>query len=672
MGREIQSQSWAGAEAKVIVGGKIYDDVGRLSQVPKPFPKSNSSRDFITTTDLMDGSQNYYPEALDYAYSAIQYYDDPLGRVKATGAEGKKFALDESSPLGNANGHPSKSWFFGVTGTKSPEPYFTDEGFIKPAYLNTTGLETTLPNVLIGVYTGISHYLTVTMDPDGRYTQQIKDIFGNLLRTISGPDKNGDYAIANYDYDITGKILTEDPPGAFIGNTTYQYNTLGQLVSKYTPDANTVIYEYDDAGRLLTFKDANHSADNNKLIYYYDDLGRNYLIIENKDENGYFRTRFIYDDPSLVIPYLTNSNIPASIITDGNLTNTRGRLVATISYDEDVIDEEEESAREKVIDLYSYDEEGRVAKKYKSIRTLPLQTFKYEYDLQGKISADIILNGAIEVSRSDYWYNQYGQLKQIDKNGKAFVTYTYDAMHKLTNKFFIKQDGTDNVGQISYQYNIRDWTKKISFGGRFTEELRYDNASIPQYNGNVGELVILQTTSLWPNIEQSFSYDKLNRLTDVHNYALVGSNSHPGVSDDDMDAHYTYDVAGRIAKKNEGLLSGSSTFNNWGNYEYQSGKNRLLNIASSTRAKSGDLDNYIYDANGNMIVDRSKKMTVQYDYRNLPIRFSFFSDIPETVNNESSVRNLESNPSALGVTRSSFVRMTYDAGGNRVLKREYK
>ena len=35
-------------------------------------------------------------------------------------------------------------------------------------------------------------------------------------------------------------------------------------------------------------------------------------------------------------------------------------------------------------------------------------------------------------------------------------------------------------------------------------------------------------------------------------------------------------------------------------------------------------NDYIYDFNGNMIFDRSKQMSVQYDWRNMPVKFSFY------------------------------------------------
>jgi len=77
-------------------------------------------------------------------------------------------------------------------------------------------------------------------------------------------------------------------------------------------------------------------------------------------------------------------------------------------------------------------------------------------------------------------------------------------------------------------------------------------------------------------------------------------------------------------------------------------------------------NDYIYDFNGNMIFDRSKQMSVQYDWRNMPVKFSFYdlSAYSGTVGCPADVRTLE-NTSGASLTD---INMTYDASGNRVKK----
>jgi hypothetical protein len=89
---------------------------------------------------------------------------------------------------------------------------------------------------------------------------------------------------------------------------------------------------------------------------------------------------------------------------------------------------------------------------------------------------------------------------------------------------------------------------------------------------------------------------------------------------------------GRILQKNEGTLQSA-----WGGYAYNSGTNELIGIAgsalasgiyldgSATKVGSAAAPNYIYDYNGNLVCDLSKKMIIEYDWRNMPVKFYLYS-----------------------------------------------
>jgi hypothetical protein len=79
----------------------------------------------------------------------------------------------------------------------------------------------------------------------------------------------------------------------------------------------------------------------------------------------------------------------------------------------------------------------------------------------------------------------------------------------------------------------------------------------------------------------------------------------------------------------------------------------------------GELLRSIYDANGNMILDRSKRIVVDYDWRDLPTLFMFYESIPNDISDADGVRNfIESGTTPM----VSAVKMTYDGSGNRVKK----
>ena len=219
------------------VSGTEYDLVGRAVRTSKPISSTSQPQlDFIHD-DIFTLANGYHN---DSAYTSTQYWEDPLGRARATGAPGTNFT---------ATSHPVKSWYFGVTGVANPASYFNADGFCTVAL--TDAVEQTIKQELASVDSTLINYsLVVTMDANGNYTQEIKDVFGKTLRTLSPIG-----GVSTNSYDVLGQMLEESPPqtsGKEVSPTTYTYTTDGKISSKTTPDAGTVYYFYDDAGRLDT------------------------------------------------------------------------------------------------------------------------------------------------------------------------------------------------------------------------------------------------------------------------------------------------------------------------------------------------------------------------------------------------------------------------------------
>jgi len=167
---------------------------------------------------------------------------------------------------------------------------------------------------------------------------------------------------SEYVYDIESNVIFEIPPEAnsSTGNTgilatSYLYNTRGQVIEKISPDKGHQYYEYNDDGTLNKII----KADLNQLIFQYDFLGRLSSIYESvyDDQGSYERVIKIYDDCSNVADYLPD--IPALSNVLSEITNTRGRLVADIA---------RLSPEEYVIDMFSYNDEGKIGAKYKYIK----------------------------------------------------------------------------------------------------------------------------------------------------------------------------------------------------------------------------------------------------------------------------------------------------------------
>ncbi|MEN5057833.1 RHS repeat domain-containing protein [Sphingobacterium kitahiroshimense] len=133
----------------------------------------------------------------------------------------------------------------------------------------------------------------------------------------------------------------------------------------------------------------------------------------------------------------------------------------------------------------------------------------------------------------------------------------------------------------------------ISSSPNFSQQLKYQEGSIPQWNGNISEQLWGDDATLSNSF--SYQYDKVNRL-------LRGTNGLGGV--ENITEVLEYDDMGNIRTLSRDAL-GSTT------YTYDG--NKLMGL---TGAISGS---YSYDMNGNAITDR-RGMSFSYNYLNLPQR----------------------------------------------------
>jgi len=705
-GQLMQSQTLTNGTKSVNVSGLYYDKMGRADIVVKAFPylKTNANLDFIKD-HLITGwncANTYYstasghPDAAGFPFSSVNFSLDPLGLPTSTGAPGAVFSTDEVN-----GGHPGKMWYFGVTGTGNSSDaaaLFDDNGFIKSSYLNELSLVATIPaNLALAPPSSLLYFLYVIKDPNSSYMQIMKDIFGNTLRTWSMANGTDGPIVGKYEYDILGKTTTATPPATTplttnVSASTYGYNALGHLTSKTTPDQNTISYIYDDAGRLQQTRDANMASMTpvEDLVFKYDAFNRNITVsrcysngglVDNSDT----RLRNVYDIPEDARKFLANSAFPTGTQLDNilsGLTNTRGRVVAAVAYDDnfssvstaDVLEANEADYKGKVIDLFSYNDQGLVCQKYKSIPGLPLQTYTNTFDIHGKlVSETLVISGIAGSTVTHYSYDVNGRLVKITRNGKDFISYAYDELGKITGKTF--KNGAIDIDQVNYSYNIRDWATDIKTGGvspLFEQKLYFDanGATVPaatfspQYDGNISRSTITYgVTGLNPidaTLDLFYTYDNVGRLNQVQNAGASGTST---ATDDKYDASFFYLNDGRMRRKREGLTQAL-----WDNYKFYGATNKIVGIGSSPKdGNAGSNPNYIYDLNGNMVLDRSKKMVVEYDWNDMPVRFLVYSDIPATVTTWDDVKNLKTNSN---ITITSEVVMTYDATGNRVLKKE--
>ncbi|MCD0465039.1 DUF6443 domain-containing protein [Flavobacterium sp. ENC] len=217
---------------------------------------------------------------------------------------------------------------------------------------------------------------------------------------------------------------------------------------------------------------------------------------------------------------------------------------------------------------------------------------------------------------------------------------SYDALGQLISK---KTGNTSAVPlqKIDYSYNIRGWLTEINKPANlqqgtdpldlFTFRIGYNTPTAniagvsALYNGNISE-------TLWrsgsDNTERryGYQYDKLNRLKN----AIYGKN---GLTTNAYNESLTYDKNGNILslKRNgdtDPQIQPIGTDDLM--YTYAASSNQLGNVTDNSNNTSGfnDFnktgDDYTYDANGNLITDKNKKITaITYNHLNLPTKITF-------------------------------------------------
>ena len=244
-----------------------------------------------------------------------------------------------------------------------------------------------------------------------------------------------------------------------------------------------------------------------------------------------------------------------------------------------------------------YDEEGRVAKVYK----------------QHYQSGGIALGNYDEVSSTYTFEGLLASSTRVHHNGTNANTtilnrYEYDHIGRKLRSYqqidadsevLLAENSYNEIGQLKartlgngiqntkYAYNERGWMTK-STSGQFNVQLKYQDGTTPQFNGNISNQIWNTNSGAWNTF--TYTYDKLDRL--------INSNHST------MKEVVTYDVMGNISS----LKRGEEAVRN---YLYTG--NQLNSTTGVATAAS-----YQYDGNGNATTDGRTGKAFTYNILNLP------------------------------------------------------
>lgn len=312
-----------------------------------------------------------------------------------------------------------------------------------------------------------------------------------------------------------------------------------------------------------------------------------------------------------------------------------------------------------------YDDRARVIQTQSFNITGGLDITTRQYDFTGKVLRQLVQhtkNGNNPQSHTVLTKNSYdpmGRLQTITKIIQSTIGgVTYSVPEKTIASYQYNELGLkkttsygSNLETMSYDYNVRGWmvgANRSYLNGQsshyFGFETGFDNPAssvpgtnynTPEYNGNLSG-VMWKTAGDQKAKKYDFTYDPSDRLTiaDFNQYSGSAFDKSAGL--DFSVPNLAYDHSGNITymQQNGWKLGGSLPIDKL-TYAY-SNSNQLTSVTEDPSIGNmdnhlGDFtdnnqtnDDYTYDANGNLMTDKNKRITaITYDFLNQPQQISF-------------------------------------------------
>lgn len=600
-------------------------------------------------SEIKSQAQSDYDDA--YPYTEVQYEATARQRISIRFKPGESYRGHEASVSYNV-----------CDGSEQVRIY---------TMKNDSVLKTTGEN-----YASYMLYKTVSTDEDGKAMTTYTDKLGHAVLE----ERNGNRTY--YVYNALGRLCVVLPNIASsklsngeyaFRNTTlrsigycYKYDSRGNVIYKRLPGCAPQYMVYDRVGQLVLMQDGNLRADGKWTMCAYDSIGRNLYAAEITLAQTHEELISLFANQWQVEHF--DSNQPNVISGTGyasSILAPTGLQLLTVNYydSHDFLNLLPVSVRQK---LY-YDSETGYGHLHNNVTGLLTGTRIYNlseegstitscyYDMRGNVvqSRSVCNNQIYSTTNCEYLFD--GSLAQqqtcretTDWSVSEHYRYIYDNLGRLEKTYYqlnndeeillseLSYDEKGRLAQnllykkqdiIAYSYDMRDMLTKSS-NRFFTEGLFYaDSLSgfssfvTPCFNGNIAASSIsyIDSTYLF-----SYSYDPLNRLK---NSSLIHSNSQA------LCESFDYDASGNICllkRYNGNILIDSLA------YSYDDDGHQLLTVTDG--GQNTDLYGVIeyqndalssdttmrYDANGNLIYDANRGITViHYNRLNLPDTIQF-------------------------------------------------
>ncbi len=617
---------------KDVIQPIAYDAFGREDKKYLPFPASGGNGTY--RTDAVTAQNNFYtaptpgiPSMPGAAFSQTKFEASPLNRVEQQGAPGASWKLSSGHTVRTSYGTNAtgevKLWAIGAAGAST-------EGYYEPGTLHKTiGMDENWVSGKIGTieqFVDLEGHTVLKRqwetESKSLSTYYLYNDLGNLIYVLppavnENTDRLGvalnsfletdavfDQFIYGYHYDGRKRIIEKKIPGK--GWESIIYNKVDQVV--LTQDAgqrisNQWLYtKYDALSRVVMTGLYTDAAIRSNLQATVD--GQAVLWESRADGADYSNLAFPQSGTELLtVSYYDNYNFPGNNFgvpsadqapearVTSLLTGTKTKVLGS---------------QTMLLNIFYYDLKGQIvqskSENHLGGTDITDNTYNFSGELIGSNRSHKVNNATTTVA-TRHEYDHMGRKKATMEsiNGGTEVAINkldYNEVGQLIKKSLHSIDGQNFLQSTSLAYNERGWLKS-SVADQFGFELKYQDGTAPQYNGNISSQVYNNGGTNTFN----YSYDPLNRLT----AATAGKG---------LGESLTYDIMGNIKTLSR---DGSGT-NSYTGYN----GSRLTGISGFTNGS------YVHDANGNLINDGPRNVTIAYNVLNLPQQVSGSQNITYT------------------------------------------
>lgn len=647
LGRDLMSASvGTSAGGNDQISFSRYDKFGR--QVKQFLPYTLAGNNGAYRSGVEGEQVTFYNNEFTgqgaFAFVEAELESSPLNRVFKQHAAGSNF-----------NSHPTQTEYGANGASQVRDFHIMNMWYPADSLFKITGRDENGNSVI--TYTD-KIGRKIMQDQQGSKTYFLYDTLG-LLEQVIQPEA----AQKGHDTPMLTYMNSQIQDGSFL----YTYDSEFRMKTKIVPNCAAYTYFYDDLDQLVMTQDGNGF----KTFTKYDKLGRPVVTGRYKGSATPSTSQVVFEEKSTTAPhyYTTDKAFP----DDGNID------IYTVNYYDDYDINGDNSEEVNYISATGY-----AANDYDFVRGLPIAnkvaTLKSDgsapdtyldahtfYDqfrrvihyhkVHHIIGADLIWNkynfvgwllqtrrlhtsnidgqSTNKVINEKWEHDHIGRILEYhhevegDVAEKQICKNTYNERDELQTKQLGNTTGTNFLQTVDYAYNIRKWLTSINDpknlgNDLFGMNLVYNGFSNPNYNGNISNITWKSSSD---DIEKTYdyNYDNLNRLT-AANYSQVAPSL--TTSSDQYNTAYTYDRNGNIETLTRNGLTQSGTFGQIDNLDYTYADDGALTSLAEISEKengfksktAGGTGAYTYDANGNMLTDAHKGMTVEYNYLNLPTK----------------------------------------------------